>query len=134
MATEERRNRVYKALHKPLLIFGIERKIFGGIVAVAYLMHYATRSFLAAVCTFVLGAIIGYIVTKKDPIYFQVLMQSFKFKTVYDAAKHEMPKVEIHSNVEPRKDRQALAGIRVIERADEPLRLVVSSFLCKRSS
>jgi len=70
MATEERRNRVYKALHKPLLIFGIERKIFGGVVAVAYLMHYATRSFLAAVCTFVLGAIIGYIVTKKDPIYF----------------------------------------------------------------
>lgn len=95
MATEQRRNRVYKALHKPLLIFGIERKIFGGVVAIAYLVHYATQSFLAAICTFVLCAVIGYIVTKKDPIYFQVLMQSFKFKTIYDAAKHEMPKVEI---------------------------------------
>jgi type IV secretory pathway VirB3-like protein len=95
MTTEERRNRVYKALHKPLLIFGIERKIFGGVVAIAYLIHYATQSFLAAICTFVLCAVIGYIVTKKDPIYFQVLMQSFKFKTIYDAAKHEMPKVEI---------------------------------------
>ena len=95
MTTEERRNRVYKALHKPLLIFGIERKIFGGVVAIAYLIHYATQSFLAAICTFVLCAVIGYIVTKKDPIYFRVLMQSFKFKTIYDAAKHEMPKVEI---------------------------------------
>jgi type IV secretory pathway VirB3-like protein len=92
---EERRNRVFKALHEPLLIWGIERKIFGGVLLAAYTIHLTTDSMMAALVVLVVGIIFGRIVTAKDPIYFTVMLQSYKFKTIYDGAKYEAPHVEI---------------------------------------
>jgi type IV secretory system VirB3-like protein len=95
MAIRERRNAVFKSLHKPLLILGIERKMFAGVLAATYLMHFATDSARAAAGTFLITALAGRFVTEKDSIYFRVLLQYAKFKKIYDAAKYEPPAVEI---------------------------------------
>jgi type IV secretory pathway VirB3-like protein len=95
MATETRTNTVFKALHKPLLILGIERKMFAGIIFAAYLMHFATQSIIAALCVGAFGMVIGRYLTSKDVIFMTVLLQSAQFKTIYDAAKHTPAKVVI---------------------------------------
>lgn len=95
MATEIRVNTVFKALHKPLLIIGIERKMFAGIIFAGYLMQFATRSILAGLCVGAIGIIAGRYLTSKDSIFMSVLLQAAHFKTIYDAAKHTPGKVEI---------------------------------------
>jgi type IV secretory pathway VirB3-like protein len=56
----QRRNRVFKALHKPLLLFGIERKLFGGAIIIALMMNTVTSSLSFTVITFLLAAICAY--------------------------------------------------------------------------
>ena len=95
MVTEIRVNTVFKALHKPLLIIGIERKMFACIIFACYLMQFATRSIIAGLCVGVIGIVAGRYLTSKDSIFFSVILQATHFKTIYDPAKHTPGKVEI---------------------------------------
>lgn len=86
---------VYKALHRPLTVCGVERRLF----FLALLMGAATfnlfYSFLAGLLTFV--GLYGFALwaTKRDPQMLRILLSSSRFRPRYDAAKHVRSDVEI---------------------------------------
>jgi type IV secretory pathway TrbD component len=79
---------VYKALHRPLTLCGVDRRLF----FLALLMGAATfnlfYSFLAGVL--VAGGLYGFALwsTKRDPQMLRILLSSSRFRARYDAAKH----------------------------------------------
>ncbi len=90
-----RRNRVFKSLHKPLTYLGIERRIFFSVAVGAVACFNLFDSLLAGFVVFLGGMIFGYWVTNSDPAFLSILMRSEKFKARYDAAKQQIPNVEI---------------------------------------
>ena len=93
--SEERKNRVYKSLHRPLTYMGIERKLFVMAMMGTMATFNATKSLLAAAVVFAGGAGFGYWATKKDTAFLAIALKSDRFKTRYDAAKQQVPDVEI---------------------------------------
>jgi type IV secretory pathway VirB3-like protein len=91
----QRRNRVFKALHKPLLLFGIERKLFAGGIVIAFVVNTATSSLLFTGITFVLAEICALVITVKDPIYLTAFIKSLSANLTYDAAKQDPPRMTI---------------------------------------
>ena len=90
-----RRNRVFKSLHKPLTYLGIERRIFFSVAVAAVASFNLFNSLLAGFVISLGGMIFGYWVTNTDSAYLAILMRSEKFKARYDAAKQQIPSVEI---------------------------------------
>ena len=88
---------VYKALHRPLTVCGVDRRLF----FLALLMGAATfnlfYSFLAGLLTFV--GLYGFALwsTNSDPQMLRILLSSSRFRTRYDAAKHVRADVEVSS-------------------------------------
>src|SRR5438105_5903579 len=88
---------VYKALHRPHTVCGVDRRLF----FLALLMGAATfnlfYSFLAGVLTFV--GLYGFALwsTKHDPQMLRILLSSSRFRTRYDAAKHVRADVDVSS-------------------------------------
>jgi type IV secretory pathway TrbD component len=79
-----------KALNKPLLIVGIDRKLAG----LAFLLSVIVGanddgSKIAAVVLFIALCALGRRLTRKDPNIFLVLNQVRKQKALYDSAKRE---------------------------------------------
>ena len=79
-----------KALNKPLLIVGIDRKLAG----LAFLLSVIVGandggSKIAAIVLFVALCALGRRMTRKDPNIFLVLNQVRKQKALYDPAKRE---------------------------------------------
>ena len=79
-----------KALNKPLLIVGLDRKLAG----LAFLLSVIVGandggSKIAAVVLFIALCAIGRRMTRKDPNIFLVLNQARKQKALYDPAKRE---------------------------------------------
>ena len=86
----KRRNRVFKSLHKPLTYLGIERTVFYFICVGAVGVFNLFESLLAGI-----GFIFGRWVTNADPAMLRILARSERFKARYDAAKQEIPLVEV---------------------------------------
>ena len=88
---------VYKALHRPLTICGVERRLF----FLALLMGAATfnlfYSFLAGLLVAV--GLYGFALwsTKRDPQMLRILLCSSRFRARYDAAKHARFNVEVRA-------------------------------------
>ena len=86
---------VYKALHRPLTVCGIDRRLF----FLALLMGAATfnlfYSFPAGVL--VASGLYGFALwsTKRDPQMLRILLSSSRFRARYDAAKHTRFNVEV---------------------------------------
>ena len=86
---------VYKALHRPLTVCGVDRRLF----FLALLMGAATfnlfYSFPAGVL--VAGSLYGFALwsTKRDPQMLRILLSSSRFRARYDAAKHIRFDVEV---------------------------------------
>ena len=94
-ATQKRRNRVFKSLHKPLTYMGIERTLFFMVCVSAVGTFNLFNSLLAGALVFIGGAIFGHWVTNSDPAFLKILGRSEKFKLRYDAAKQKAPNVEV---------------------------------------
>ena len=88
---------VYKALHRPLTICGVDRRLF----FLALLMGAATfnlfYSFLAGLLVAV--GFYGFALwsTKRDPQMLRILLSSSRFRVRYDAAKHAQFNVEVRA-------------------------------------
>ena len=88
---------VYKALHRPLTICGVDRRLF----FLALLLGAATfnlfYSFLAGLLMFV--GLCGFALwtTKRDPQMLRILLSSSRFRSRYDPAKH----IPVHITVRP---------------------------------
>ena len=86
---DTRKNKVYKAMNRPLTVLGAERRLFfvalisGG--AVFSLMH----SLLGGIVLFIVGVIVARRATKYDVEILRVLMNSTKFRRRYDPMKEQ---------------------------------------------
>ena len=79
---------VFKALHRPLTVCGVDRRLF----FLSLLMGAATfnlfYSFLAGILTFIGLYVFALWTTKRDPQMLRILLSSSRFRTRYDALKH----------------------------------------------
>ena len=86
-------NRVYKSLHKPLTYLGVERSLFFLVCVVAVSLFTLFNSLLAAVIFWAGGFMFGQWATEKDPAWLKIIGKNYN--TRYDAAKQQVPNVEI---------------------------------------
>src|SRR5262249_54740605 len=91
----KRRNRVFKSLHKPLTYLGVERTVFYFVCVGAVGVFNLFESLLAGIIVFFGGFIFVRWVTNADPAMLRIVAQSERFKARYDAAKIEVPLVEV---------------------------------------
>ena len=88
---------VYKALHRPLTICGVDRRLF----FLALMMGAATfnlfYSFLAGLLVFIGLNAFAWWATKRDPEMLRILLSSSRFRARYDAVKHTRFDVEVRS-------------------------------------
>jgi len=88
---------VYRALHRPLTVCGVDRRLF----FLALLMGAATfnlfYSFAAGLLMFVGLYAFGLWATKRDAEMLRILLASSRFRTRYDAAKHQPVVIEVRS-------------------------------------
>ena len=95
MSTSPTYRRVHKALHRPLTLCGVDRRLF----FLALLMGAATfnlfYSFLAGLLMF--GGLYGFAwwSTAKDPQMLQILLASSGARRRYDQGKHERFDVKV---------------------------------------
>ena len=86
---------VFKALHRPLTVCGVDRRLF----FLALLMGAATfnlfYSFLAGVLTFINLYVFALWTTKNDPQMLRILLSSSRFRARYDALKHSPFAIEV---------------------------------------
>jgi type IV secretory pathway TrbD component len=91
----QRRNRVFKSLHKPLTYLGVERTLFFFICVAAVGCFNLFNSLLAGLAVFLGGYAFGSWVTNRDPAFLRILARSEKYKRRYDAAKQEVLLMEV---------------------------------------
>src|ERR1700751_1713332 len=92
---QRRRNRVFKSLHNPLTYIGVERTVFYFVCVGAVGVFNLFESLLAGIVVFVGGFIFGRWGTNAGPAMVRILVQSERFKARYDAAKLDIPLVEV---------------------------------------
>ena len=90
-----RSNRVFKSLHKPLTYLGVERTLFYLVCVAAVSAFNLFNSILAGLAVFVGGFAFGHWVTNSDPAFLRILAKSERYKLRYDAAKQQVPRVEV---------------------------------------
>jgi type IV secretory pathway TrbD component len=88
-------NRVFKSLHKPLTYLGVERTLFFFVCVGAVGAFNLFNSLLAGIAVFIGGFAFGQWVTNSDPAFLRILAKSERFKPRYDAAKQQVPRVEV---------------------------------------
>ena len=90
-----RYNRVFKSLHKPLTYLGVERTLFFFVCVGAVGAFNLFNSLLAGIAVFIGGFAFGQWVTNTDPAFLRILAKSERYKPRYDAAKQQVPRVEV---------------------------------------
>jgi type IV secretory pathway TrbD component len=94
-ATPDAIRPVYKAIHRPLTLAGVDRRLF----FLALLLGAATfnlfYSFLAGLLTFAGLYGFGLWATRRDPEMLHILLASAGNRDRYDPAKHITPRAEV---------------------------------------
>ena len=90
-----RTNRVFKSLNKPLTYLGVERTVFYFVCVAAVGAFNLFNSILAGMAVFVGAFAFGHWATNSDPAFLRILAKSERYKTRYDAAKQQVPRVEV---------------------------------------
>lgn len=88
---------VYKALHRPLTICGVDRRLFFLSLTMGAATFNLFYSFFAGLL--VAGGLYLFALwaTKRDPEMLRILLSSSRFKTRYDAAKHARVDIEVRA-------------------------------------
>ena len=86
---------VYKALHRPLTICGVDRRLFFLALTMGAATFNLFYSFLAGLL--VAGSLFVFALwtTKRDPEMLRILLSSSRFKSRYDGAKHARVDMEV---------------------------------------
>lgn len=91
------RRPVYKALHRPLTVCGVDRRLF----FMALLMGAGTfnlfYSFVAGLLMFAVLYAFALWSTKRDPQMLRILLSSSQFRRRYDPSKHTPFSAEVRS-------------------------------------
>jgi type IV secretory pathway TrbD component len=94
---EFRRNPVYKSMNRPLTILGAERRLFFVALIAGAAVFNLLHSLLGALILFICGLIAAQWATKYDTQILRVLLNSAKFKTIYDPAKYVSEQISIRT-------------------------------------
>lgn len=96
-SSEPTRHIVYKAIHRPLTLCGLDRRLFFGAlmtgVAVFNLSTSLIGGMLAALGLY--GA--GLAMTRRDPQMLRVIFMAARLRPRYDPAKHAPVRLEVQS-------------------------------------
>jgi type IV secretory pathway TrbD component len=92
---QRRTNRVFKSLHRSLTYLGVERTLFYFICVAAVAAFNLFNSLVAGVAVFIGGFAFGHWVTNSDPAFLRILARSERYKLRYDAARQQVPRVEV---------------------------------------
>ena len=86
---------VYRALHRPLTICGVDRRLFFLALMLGAATFNLFYSFVAGLLMFV--ALYGFALwsTKRDPEMLRILLGSSRFKRRYDPGKHDHVAVRV---------------------------------------
>ena len=79
---------VYKALHRPLTLCGVERRLFFVALLVGAASFNLFYSLLAGLLTFTLLYVAGRWSTSRDPQMLRILFTAAQRRHRYDPAKH----------------------------------------------
>ena len=79
---------VYRSLHRPLTVFGVDRRLFFLALLVGAATFNLFYSFLAGCLLFTVIYVFAWVSTSRDPQMLQILLRSGMGRTRYDAAKH----------------------------------------------
>jgi type IV secretory pathway VirB3-like protein len=86
---------VYKAVHRPLTIAGVDRRLFFLALLMGAAMFNLFYSFTAGLLTFLGLYGFAWWVTTHDPQMLRILLSSARCRVRYDALKHERCTVEV---------------------------------------
>jgi len=95
MATAIVTHRVFKALHRPLTVCGVDRRLFFLALVVGAATFNLFYSFLAGLLVTAGLYVFARWATTHDPQMLQILLSSSRVRTRYDAAKHAPFLVEV---------------------------------------
>ena len=87
MTTKRRINPVYRALHRPLTVLGVERKLFFFAMCMGAAAFNMLSSLLGGILIFTLLYFAARWATNTDPQILRFLLSAAKFKTQYDSMK-----------------------------------------------
>lgn len=86
---------VYKALHRPLTVCGVDRRLFFLSLLLGAATFNLFYSFLAGVLMFATLYGFAWVATRRDPDMLRILLASSSIRRRYDPGKHEPAFVEI---------------------------------------
>ena len=86
---------VYKALHRTLTVWGVDRRLFFLALTAGAAVFNLFYSFLAGLITFGGLYVFALCATKRDPDMLRILLSSSRFRTRYDALQHSRFNVEV---------------------------------------
>ena len=88
---------VYKALHRTLTVWGVDRRLFFLALTAGAAVFNLFYSFLAGLITFGGLYVFALCATKRDPDMLRILLSSSRFRTRYDALQHHRFDVAVRS-------------------------------------
>jgi len=92
---DARRNKVFKAMNRPLTVLGAERRLFFVALITGGAIFSMLHSLVGGIGLFVVGVIIARIATKHDVEILRILFNSTKFRRRYDSMKWEPTEIVI---------------------------------------
>jgi type IV secretory pathway TrbD component len=83
----ERRSPVYKAINKPLLLMGCDRRLFFAAVVIGAAIWNMLNTIVGSLLTTGVMILVARYITNTDPQLPRILLNSAKFAPEYDAIK-----------------------------------------------
>ena len=94
---DRRRNKVFKAMNRPLTVLGAERRLFFVALIRGGAIFSMLHSLIGGIGLFIVGVIIARIATKHDVEILRILFNSTKFRRRYDSMKWEPTEITIRT-------------------------------------
>lgn len=92
-----RQNQVHKSMNRPLTILGAERGLFFTVLCAGALVFNLLHSLFGALLLFAVGLIAAQWATRYDPQILRVLLNSSRFRALYDPGKYQGEVIFIHN-------------------------------------
>jgi type IV secretory pathway VirB3-like protein len=80
-------NPVFRALNRPLLVCGVDRRLFFFLLTCCFALFVVTSSLVTSLALFVLLWSGGRLATNADPQFLRIALNSGRFGLRYDPAK-----------------------------------------------
>lgn len=96
---EQRINRVFRSMNRPLTILGAERRLFFLALMTGVGLFNFFGSLFAGLVTFIALWLLAAWSTRSDPQMLRILLNSARSRIRYDAAKHDIAQVQIVRHV-----------------------------------